>query len=411
MTAERDTLPGPNHPLSGIATITFAASTGEVEVVLVGGRSFSGRVEPISGPTLVAKSVFDVHSSTLRTSLNDGTVFATQIGTLLTEVDRPVVYLDQNHWIDLARVIVNPPVDPNDREISCLRLIELARSRDIILPLSGGHVVEIAKKGGRQRLDVARVMVELSRGWQMRSPLYVRAAELARMFSPDAGGGALMDVFTLAPWALWDDPYRRSQRRSRAPELPPEVRGVSERISWIESFIHVLLDTDPEVSVAGLEMAGKWASSFQELAQHIRSNPKARVYARDLTRTRFITDMSNDVAAAAAGGGLTPEQFSEWLRDEAETAFSSLPELGRIREVLHLRLMNADDKWHRNDLNDVLFLCCAAGYADVVIGEKKMCSYLRRANDKVPAGAHVFRRVVDALPRVEAAVAARVPVR
>jgi hypothetical protein len=164
----------------------------------------------------------------------------------------------------------------------------------------------------------------------MRSPLQIRARELAHMFD-GAAVGANLDVFTLAPVALWSD-RQVPLRRPEPDDLPEAMTGLIDRITWAISLTDVLLDTDPEVSVPGLEIAARWAASFQELAQHLCSNSKARAYGRDLTRARFITDMQDDLAVAALQGGLTPEQFSGWLRNHAESALSVLPALSRIRE-------------------------------------------------------------------------------
>jgi hypothetical protein len=68
--------------------------------------------------------------------------------------------------------------------------------------------------------------------------------------------------------------------------------------------------------------------------------------------------------------------------------------------------LNADDRWERNDLNDLLYLCCAAAYADIVVGEKKTCNYLQRVQSNVTPGAQVFAGLADALPSIEAAVSA-----
>jgi hypothetical protein len=79
--------------------------------------------------------------------------------------DRPVVYLDQRHWITLAQRLHSPDeVAERDRE-PAERLIELARSKLIALPLSSANLWEIAPTGPHRR-DVALTMVELSRGWQ-----------------------------------------------------------------------------------------------------------------------------------------------------------------------------------------------------------------------------------------------------
>jgi len=79
--------------------------------------------------------------------------------------------------------------------------------------------------------------------------------------------------------------------------------------------------------------------------------------------------------------------------------------LGRFRELVHLRVSNADDKWAANDLNDTLYLCCAGAYADFMVGERKMTSYLQRATGKATKGAALFRHLEDALPAMDHATA------
>ena len=339
-------------------------------------------------------------------SMSHGPDFAFQIGTVLSTVDRPVVYLDQNHWIDLARVLGGQSGMDAEKVKACQLIIDFARNHDIILPLSAAHIVETAKKGGRQRTDLARTMVELSAGWQMRSPLWIRAKELSTMFSTATSIGSAFseEVFTLTPEAVWSD-HRNRGRDLPENDLPQELQGLVARLTWAIALTEVLLEREAEVSVPGLDMAEAWAASFHELAKHMRSNPRAKAYARDLTRTRFISDMKDDLARAAIAGGLTTEQFGTWLKNDAEGAFGALPAVGRIREIVHMRLANSDDKWERNDLNDLLHLGSAAGYADVVIGERKTCKYLKRADLKVPAGAQIFHRMVEALPAIGAKLA------
>ena len=72
------------------------------------------------------------------------------------------------------------------------------------------------------------------------------------------------------------------------------------------------------------------------------------------------------------------------------TTLAELPYLGRAREVTHYRLMNAQDAWEANDLDDLHHLACAAGYADIVVGEKKF-HYLQRA-ERAPPGTNRHRR-------------------
>ena len=400
---------GTEHPLAAVATITLKP-TGEAEIVGVDGRIFRYHAPSMPGEWAVASTVFDVATSTLRLVLHDDTEFVTEIGTTMSFVDRPVVYLDQNHWIDLARVRVNSPKISGNRKFACERLIELARNREIILPLSGAHMVETAKMGGQQRTDLARTMIELSRGWQMRSPLRVREHELKRMLepgSPTTSRWPDIDVFTLLPNAIWADRFGTALPRldDLPDDLPDELRGLTERITWAVALTELLLETDSDFSSEGHRIATAWAKSFHDLAQHMRSNPKAKAYARGLSRTRFITDMPTDIGRAASDNGMSPEQFRTWLAEDAETTLAAAQALGRIREVIHLRLSNADDKWEANDLNDLLYLATAGAYADVLVGEKKTCSYLLRAGGAVSPGGAVFHRMIDALPAIESLIA------
>ena len=323
-----------DHPLHRIATMAYDAATGDVEVTLVNGQVGRENIGPQERIGAIVRTVFHTRESLLIMYGADGAVFTAEVGRVTDRVDRPVVYLDQNHWIDLARALTpSPKLDVATRD-ACDRLIQLARASRIILPLSASHVVETAKKGGRQRLDVAKVLVELSRGWQMSSPLAVRARELDSLFVDAPATRLSVDgVFTLAPEALWADRLYAPREQEEPSGLPAEMKGLLDRITWIASVADVVLEATPEVSAAGVAVASSWAASFQELAAHIRANPKAKRFARDLTRTRFVTDMAQDLALAAGLSGESPDEFERWLQDRAEEMFSALPALGRVREV------------------------------------------------------------------------------
>lgn len=43
------------------------------------------------------------------------------------------------------------------------------------------------------------------------------------------------------------------------------------------------------------------------------------------------------------------------------------------------------------------YLCCAAGYADVTVGERKTTEYLRRADTRVRPGSLLCRNLAEAI--------------
>ncbi len=389
-----------------IAAIKHIPATGQVEITRTDGQTVRGNTGTTRGHDSIRESVFVPRTSSLEVELTSGITLTMEIGTLLATVERPVVYLDQNHWIDLARYCIGSSQISEERVRVCRRITELVEARQIILPVSGAHLVEIAKNAGRQRRDVAQVMMKYSQGWQMISPLRARAHELLHLFGAEPAALGKSQVFTLNPHALWaDDRNRQRPADCLDGSLPAELQGLLDRITWAEALLETFVDPEPTVSDIGTERAEKWANSFQELAIHVRNTPQARQHLRGMTRVRALNDFIQDIAQAALVAGWSTEEFQQWWSLRAENDISAVPMLGRFRELVHLRVSNADDKWHRNDLNDTLFLCTAGAYADIVVGEKKMTSYLMRVQGKVPDGARLFRRLEDALPTIEAAAA------
>ncbi|MFC7279597.1 hypothetical protein ACFQS1_37015 [Paractinoplanes rhizophilus] len=393
----------PGHPLFPIAAMRHEPATGAVEIRFTDGRSEHGAIAPLDAPTWIREMTFDVRTSNLQATLHGGAELTMSIGTVRTPVDRPVVYLDQNHWIDMARFSIGSTTLSDERRRTCRRITELAMHEQILLPISSAHLVEIAKKADRQRTEVAQVMMKLSKGWQMRSPLYVQRSELERMFggAPECLGKG--EVFTLEPGALFSDAPRPGTEPSPAAvdDLPADLQGLVQRLSWTAAIVDTFVDTERLMSDDGLRKARQWATSFHDLALHVRGNPKARRQLRQITGVRFLSDIQTDLAGVALAAGLTTEEFRDWCQDQAENDIAAAPMLGRFRELLHLRVSNADDKWAANDLNDTLYLCCAGAYADIVVGERKMTSYLQRASSKVTKGATLFRHLEDALPAIE----------
>lgn len=80
---------------------------------------------------------------------------------------RPIIYLDQNHWSALAKALHEPEAVHEPVRVAAERLASLARKRTVILPLSLGHMGETGQWGNDpRRYRLALTMLELSAGWQ-----------------------------------------------------------------------------------------------------------------------------------------------------------------------------------------------------------------------------------------------------
>lgn len=387
-----------SHPLRHIRLVALDYETETVSIVSTNGSIVTDRISILANRGLVTRSTFIPAESRMEIVAGGETISMT-LGTSDHSLPAPAVYLDQNHWIDFARWRKAPgSFDPSKAAFYELLASAVVHGRAVV-PLSSAHLTETVKRGGNSRLELAATMLAYSRGWQLRTALGLRRAELRALF-----GGAPVtreEAITLAPEAILDMPPGRSLGQ----DLDPEIAGVVQRQVWACVLVSLLLREDRDAD-AGAEKATLWAQSFAPLAQSLRTNSRAKVRARDLTRTRFIADLGTDLPAAASESGIEPEKFGEWLREHAEADIRATPGLGRLREVLHLRISNADDRWERNDLNDWMYLSYAAAYCDLVLGERKTINYLRRADSRVSPGAVLHSRAQEALADLERLVSA-----
>lgn len=380
-------------------------ATGLVEIQLHDRPTFVGRLESVvKVGTAFRRSDYRPENRELTIELNWGPSISIEIGAedgsdLIPE-DRPIVYLDQLHWVAIARSLWAPgKLARRDRSV-CARFVQLARAKEIILPLSTAHVVETARCDGRWRRDLATTMLDLSRGWLMRDPLEVRQRELMVSMTGATIGSTLPParswVFTLEPDAIFSKEWATDHRSDRSSDLPSSARELVRRLSSISALAEVLLEDEIEDSVDGKRMSSSWASGHQKLAKYMRDHRTPREHARINAKAFLLGDLKQELVDAAQISGTSSERFDNWIHDFSEGATDPMPSLDRLNEITFLRLRNADDQWERNDLNDMHFLSCAAGYADLVVGENKTSHYLNLANRNIGSAGAVCSSLPDA---------------
>jgi hypothetical protein len=131
----------------------------------------------------------------------------------------------------------------------------------------------------------------------------------------------------------------------------------------------------------------------------LEESNRSREEKRAAARAAILADFTNDLAGAAAAARLDSQAWEDWL-ENSEDSIATMPAMGRIQEITAQRLSNPQYPWRPNDLSDMHFLSCAAGYADFVLAEAATTHDLRRAESRVPAGARICRspaELVDAI--------------
>ncbi|HVA19653.1 MAG TPA: hypothetical protein VMU55_05735 [Solirubrobacteraceae bacterium] len=176
----------------------------------------------------------------------------------------------------------------------------------------------------------------------------------------------------------------------------------SRRVACAVSIYSTLVEPERLESAEGEDMAERWAAKHHVLALDMRERGTAKKDIPDVAWAMLLSDLKHEIAEAAMGARVSVADAMKWLENDALNDLAGMPYLARHYELIRQRLSNADDRWEGNDLTDVNFLACAAGYADVVVGEKKMSEYLRRAEARAPVGASVYRMLPDAVVGLEA---------
>lgn len=297
-----------------------------------------------------------------------------------------IVYLDQNHWITMAQARVAPKkVQRADERQAADELWGLVTAGQVRLPLSSAHLVETVHAGDRERRrDLAKVMLDAYGGWHMLNPLVVRRYEFAGGFGGPAPTAS--DVFTTAAESPFFSyvPTIGGIAREQAQSLSTSIAW---QAAWASLLLEETLSKEELDTTAGV--IGGWAAVPAALAQYMRDHPAERDM-RLVTATHLLGDLKGDIAQACVLAGIGNEELINHLQPENAVGFlSRLPFTGRVLEVVQARLRNTSDKWVNNDLNDLLFLACAAGYADHVVAEKKTGHYLREADKYTVSGASV----------------------
>ncbi|ANS66762.1 hypothetical protein SLINC_4538 [Streptomyces lincolnensis] len=311
---------------------------------------------------------------------------------------RLVVYLDQNMWRPVSEALQGgATVESKDRDAAD-QLAEWVRDRRIVLPASAGHYHETTKWSlADKRYRLGLTILQLSRGWQMRDPLQVRRDEIGGMFRGWLGQGddvRAASVFTLAPNSL----HSASRLTSYSPPSDFSVADAFRMVSLTSAsaYIDVMLDT--ERVEPGPEPG--WVQSNQQFSDWLDGQNWDSQQKRRSIDAFLFADLQRDLAEGAHAAGLSPQDLQQWGQKQPMDGLSTLPATGLYREMLHNRHLNKGTTWQRNDLTDMIYLSCAAGYADFVVCERHMREPLERGVRRLGLRTKVFRRLSEAVVAV-----------
>lgn len=313
---------------------------------------------------------------------------------------RPAIYLDQRDWSGLATVQFDPGRVLNAASVNAAqKLIDLARNRRIILPVSSAHLVETTRwSDNLQRYRLALTIFELSRGWQMRYPLDVWEDEIARALFKryrciDYGHP---EVVTLAPCAL-ESGGISSYQSSQADSLPGEIAYITKAIVCSTARIDVALSADyiPRVDVP------EWTREFQRISDLLSQEKWSSAQRRNALDWTLRTDIRDQIINAVLRVGISEDDLTDWISNHFSEDVRTMPSLGLWREVYQDKHLDAQTKWKDNDLIDMMYLTCACGYCTHIVAERQFVGFLKQGAKRLGRPVKIFSRIEEFVATLE----------
>ncbi len=290
--------------------------------------------------------------------------------------EMPIVYLDLNHWINMAQGIKKGGSPLFDR------LTSLAQQKKIAIPASGVLLMELlAVKNPEQRKDVGAVIRQLTDRFIIRDFDNVLRMEITNSVVDHYGEGrrftlpimafgvGYLEAFGHVKLELRDGAGVNSQE---AAEVLDGYREILEGSSALDTMLEKL-------NIPKIQEGSGEHQALIEATRGVRESSSGKSFAAQ--EREYIGGMAELVSKyfgqAVSNLGVLVDGLPPAMPAKFRTT-SFLESIPLIHNWSHLNLYlyhkNTEMKVEVNDLYDIGHLAVAIPYCDVVVCDKKMAS-------------------------------------
>jgi hypothetical protein len=312
--------------------------------------------------------------------------------SLLIPPPRPpaVVYLDLNHFVNLAKAAIGKPAPAGYRELLAAARNAVSTGR-ATFPLSATHLMEVSNIGkAKHRADVASVMAELSGFRYLLGRALIMELEIEASLSYLVG----RDLTTIGPadligyGGLW--PFGQQMRPTivnvEGQESTEQVRAemgadafnaAMARVNWEAQML--FLNGGDSGHPQGTWRIGMESRAQREVTQvaAIDTEPSYRQQRlRDVVNAvEMYGELNRLVKACLDRNALDLKQLFPTPQDASD--FTDGMPSTRVAVSLKTHYhKNRQHKWTTNDIHDIDALAVAVPYCDAVFADKAMRSGL-----------------------------------
>lgn len=311
------------------------------------------------------------------------------------------IYLDQNKWIELARVDHGRSADAQRSDV--LVLAREARRRNLAsFPLSDMHYMEtLQKRDVDARKRLAGTMASIS-GYDAIAPVWqlvpmeideALKARFGRPITPRSiavfGKGA---AHALAD-ARFDE--AKTYQPSGKPALGAKGRALFvERMEFSALSGDVISDfpTGPTPFEAG---SSDYHQREEALVDWFRAAGASVEQRRVKLAQHTLEDIGPQIVEALDRAGIAMDEFHSLGVEGVLEFLSSLPSRNVEHVIRTLRHENPQHVWKPNDLADLGALCLSIPYCDVVVTERHWAHIVKRGGLDVQYRTNVISNLED----------------
>lgn len=289
-----------------------------------------------------------------------------------------IVYLDQNHWVKLARARKYPAEYPELQKLLGAVGCAVLDGR-VCLPLTAANIYETYKiNRPERRKDLALIQSELSRGIVFVGRHERLASEIAS-FVRAVYGLPLEDRDEY--WFLSDIFFEAFVERSddRVPlDLSKNLLGAMRpNPTW--SLFDYLVSASDEVRQSAVR---KWSAESDELRQRVerrrqKCQNEAMTTRRNIYGANLMFDELEIILKFAGSAGAPWQTVSDIGSSHARQLIREVPAYHVERELV-LKMEALDRPVEENDFRDMVTFCATVPYADCVISENLLVNLARQ---------------------------------
>lgn len=282
------------------------------------------------------------------------------------------IFLDQNHWIYLAKAVWGKAHKPSHKSIPTMLLSQLERDT-IRLPLGVIHLIEhLRDEQPDRRQRLAAVFERFSRGWFIASWADILPLEISRAI-----------IKTFDPRHVLPEPtvfgrgFLFGVSADMRNTLPQGWAAENlEKLGWISAQPGALFDllnypNEPN-RIHQKQQINELGYQYALAAENLRAIRKP--YAKDMHRQAqfagYMYGFQDQLRTALASIGRTLDDFIALGLDGLMQFWSQVPSLDVDCELTLYRDRQWPRKVQANDVRDIGHLALAIAYSDVVVVER-----------------------------------------